>query len=199
MSSGSRLACCFGILAALLLCASASACTKSHDLRGPGLGGDEEDRDAAVQEEAGSGGSVAAGRSGAAGRSSVAGRGGSGGTGTAGRGGAGGRGGTAGGGSTPMCGSCPAPGFIAGLATATSCCTAAGLCGLTAPTLGVTTCQQLDAPGEPDDSCPGAVILGFLPLDGCCTPDGVCGANDDILGLGCAVVGGMGTPQRCTP
>jgi hypothetical protein len=183
MSSGSRMAYCFGIFAALLWV----ACTKSHDLAGPGLG----DGDASIDEGE-------AGRGGRAG-SNTAGRGGS--SARGGTGGSGGRAAAGSGGSAPMCGNCPAPGFIAGLATATSCCTSSGACGLTAPTLGVTACQQLDSPGEPDEDCPGAVILGILPLEGCCTPDGVCGAIDDLLGLGCTIVPATNgaAPPRCTP
>lgn len=65
-------------------------------------------------------------------------------------------------------------------------------------TLGVGECLELEAPGTPNPSCPGATIASFIPLEGCCRPEGICGVQDTLLGLGCANISG-GNATRCTP
>ena len=93
---------------------------------------------------------------------------------------------------------CPVVAGLGNLVGATSCCTAAGVCGLMVETLGVGECLELDAPGTENTSCPGVTIANLIPLAGCCRPDGMCGALDTLLGLGCANVS-VGNPVRCTP
>ena len=186
-----------GWLWSFLFVSLLSACTKSYDVEGPGLGEarDDDDVDASADEEdpvagrggrGGASGSVTAGRGGAGGRGVIGGRGGAGGRGAAGTGAA------------PSCGNCPEPPLLAAFIGAESCCAAGNVCGLTAATAELAECQPLAAPGEENESCPEVVIGGLLPLPGCCREDGTCGALDSILGLGCARASG-GATMSCTP
>jgi hypothetical protein len=205
----------FGAVSALMLLAG---CTKSHDLSGTGLRDldgavDDVGADAGRTATGGRGGSSAAGRGGnTAGRagSSSAGRGGStagrAGSSSAGRGGRGGNGGRAGatagtgvaGSNAVGCNACADPGLLAGLISATSCCTTSNACGLTAPTVGIADCLPLNAPGAENAACPAVSIAGLLDLAGCCAADGTCGALDTLVGLGCAKVS-TGEVVKCTP
>ena len=114
------------------------------------------------------------------------------GEGGAGQGGSGGSGGTGGG--APMCDvtQCE-PGSSALPIQIDACCTDTDLCGLNAP-FGGLGCQQRDAPGPLDPSCPDQMMMGFS-AKGCCTAAGACGVKDTFIGFGC--IDFMGSGEAC--
>lgn len=143
------------------------ACVESHDIEAPGA--------------AGSGGNVARGGSG--------GRSGSGGRATSGSGGSGT------GNTSIECGgeTCSGSAFFG-----MPCCTDDDKCGIDVSSFGLGMgCNEMNAPGTADASCPGMNLAGFFMLEGCCRPDGTCGVLDTFAGLGCTALGGQA--MTCDP
>jgi hypothetical protein len=87
-------------------------------------------------------------------------------------------------------------GNVFGVALA-GCCTADDKCGLDLASVGFGGCEESNAPGAANASCPSQTIAGILPLSGCCKPNGTCGALDTFIGLGCISLG-TGAAS-CTP